>query len=484
MSSSKTAMSPDSTEPVMKILEQCLSEAEMTRFLDFRSNYSRYRQGAAHGAKGAASDQTVGSWDKVAGDSFPEHLGQPAEVYPNAVEEAVVGLFKPPRKQLKEGPPEREMVLNWKMGNAEREFLNTENITTAHTTLEEISERFKQSKVPEKVGDVNQYIDGFVENVVKDSVHCNAPKMIGHMTMSLPFFTRPLAKLVTAMHQNNVKTETGKTTTFMEREALAMLHHQLFRLDDAFYEEHGQNAGSALGLVCSGGTLANISAMWIARNSLLRPQGDASGEGVENFAGVEKVGLLKAMKHYSYDDAVVIGTKLLHYSMKKATDVLGMGTEGLRLVPFGDDYRVDVAEMEAEILRCKASNTAIVALVGVAGATETGSIDDLAGIAALAAKYKLHFHVDAAWGGPCIFSKTQSIKMKGIELADTVTLDGHKQLYTPMGVGLCFLRDPNDIRFVQKTANYIIRKESHDTGKCSPPGALSVRAFGRSSAFR
>ena len=53
---------------------------------------------------------------------------------------------------------------------------------------------------------------------VNDSVHCNAPAMIGHMTMSLPYYIRPLSKLVTAMHQNNVKTETGKTTTFIERE--------------------------------------------------------------------------------------------------------------------------------------------------------------------------------------------------------------------------------------------------------------------------
>ena len=48
--------------------------------------------------------------------------------------------------------------------------------------------------------------------------------------------------------------------------------------------------------------------------------------------------------------------------------------------------------------------------------------------------------------------------MKGIELADTVTLDGHKQLYTPMGCGLCIIRDPSLIKYIQKTANYIIRK--------------------------
>jgi len=356
------------------------------------------------------------------------------------------------------------------------EFLHTEHVTTEHVSLEDIAARFMDSRVPEQMSSVDTYIDKFVKNVVVDSVHCNAPKMIGHMTMALPFFMRPLAKLVTAMHQNNVKTETGKTTTFMEREALAMLHRQLFQLGDPFYAEHSQSAAATLGLVCSGGTLANISAMWIARNALLRPTGDGSGKDAGNFGGVEKVGLVKAMKHYGFDDAKIIGTALLHYSMKKAADVLGLGTEGLLTVPFDNEYKVDLKLMEAEIVRCQAENIAIVSLVGVAGATETGSIDDLAGIAALAKKYKVHFHVDAAWGGPAIFSEIHSVKMMGIELADTVTLDGHKQLYTPMGVGLCFLRDPTNIRFVQKTANYIIRKESHDTGKFTMEGSRPASA--------
>ena len=77
--------------------------------------------------------------------------------------------------------------------------------------------------------------------------------------------------------------------------------------------------------------------------------------------------------------------------------------------------------MEAEILKCKADKTAIIALIGVAGATETGAVDNLDGVAALAKKYGIHFHVDAAWGGPCVFSRTHSPLMKGIELADTVT---------------------------------------------------------------
>ena len=160
----------------------------------------------------------------------------------------------------------------------------------------------------------------------------------------------------------------------------------------------------------------------------------------------------------------------MHYSMKKAADVLGIGTDGLLTCPFSEQYQVDIAAMKQHIIDCQASNIAILALIGVAGGTETGSVDDLNAIADLAQEYDIHFHVDAAWGGPVIFSSHKE-KIAGIERADTVTLDGHKQLYTPMGCGLCFLRDPAHIHAVEKTANYIIRKESYDLGKFSMEGS-------------
>jgi len=118
----------------------------------------------------------------------------------------------------------------------------------------------------------------------------------------------------------------------------------------------------------------------------------------------------------------------------------------------------------------------VVAVVGIAGATETGSIDDLEAISKLCQKYKVHFHVDAAWGGPVIFSKKHNHMMKGIEQADTITLDGHKQLYMPMGCGLCFFKNPTAAHAVRKTARYIIRKDSHDLGKFTMEGSRPANA--------
>ena len=255
----------------------------------------------------------------------------------------------------------------------------------------------------------------------------------------------------------------------LEREAVAKLHRALFNLPDIFYHDVTHSPEVSLGTVTSGGTLANLTGLWVARNRALGPQG--------SFPGVEQAGLHRALKHYRLDDAVIIGSQLMHYSFKKAADTLGVGTSGLLTVPCDNDFRVRVDLMEEQILECRRNNTLVLALVGVAGATETGSVDNLAAIAALAQQYGIHFHVDAAWGGPLIFSKQHSQLLEGIHLADSITIDGHKQLYTPMGCGVVLFRDPTAAQSIKKTSNYIIRNDSLDAGKFSIEGSRPANAI-------
>jgi len=95
----------------------------------------------------------------------------------------------------------------------------------------------------------------------------------------------------------------------------------------------------------------------------------------------------------------------------------------------------------------------------------------------VAQRHSVHFHVDAAWGGPCLFSTALAPTLEGIESADTVTIDGHKQLFMPMGCGMLMLRDPNKVGLVAKTASYIIRKGSNDLGRFTLEGSRPGNAF-------
>jgi len=352
-----------------------------------------------------------------------------------------------------------------------QKYVEADHVTTENVTEDLIASRFRQMDMPVEPVNMNKYLHDLINKVVVDGVHTSCPQMIGHMTSALPTHIPLLAKLVAAMNQNVVKTETAKTTTFLEREAVSQLHKLLFSMPPEFYQLHMQNPSSVLALFTSGGTLANTSALWVARNLCLPPSDDGS------FEGVEHEGLVRAMNHYGYKDAIILGSDLMHYSLDKGNDVLGIGVNGLVKIPVDENYRVNIQTMEEKILWARENNVLIIALVGICGATETGAIDSLNEMAQLANKYGIRFHVDAAWGGPCIFSGKHRFKARGIELADSVTIDAHKQMWLPMGAGMVLFKDPHAAQAVRKSANYIIRKESHDLGKFTIDGSRAANAI-------
>ncbi|MFA0071772.1 pyridoxal-dependent decarboxylase, partial [Vibrio breoganii] len=125
----------------------------------------------------------------------------------------------------------------------------------------------------------------------------------------------------------------------------------------------------SLGAFCSGGTIANITALWVARNNALKAQG--------SFKGVEKEGLFKAMKHYDYEGLAILVSERGHYSLKKAADVLGIGQEGLVSVKTDNDNRICTDDLRLKIEQLKQNKIKPFAVIGVAGTTETGNIDPL-----------------------------------------------------------------------------------------------------------
>ncbi|MEH2121094.1 MAG: putative pyridoxal-dependent aspartate 1-decarboxylase [Nostoc sp.] len=341
-------------------------------------------------------------------------------------------------------------------------FLSTINANT-DINLDLLLKNFSESQIPVQPASLENYLKHLGNNVVAHSIHTSSPRFIGHMTSALPYFVRPLAKLMTAMNQNAVKIETAKALSFCEREALAMLHRLIYNFSDSFYAQHIQNNLSTLGILVSGGTVANITAVWCARNNALGP--------IDEFLGVEKEGLAAALDFYGYKGAVIIGSELMHFSFDKAADLMGIGTHRLIRIPTDGNNRVNIQALRQAVAQCRAQNLLIIGIVGVAGTTDSGGVDSLAEIADIAQEAHTHFHVDAAWGGPLIFSQQHRHKLAGIERADSVTIDGHKQLYLPMGIGMVFFRDPHKAEAIEKQASYTMRKGSFDLGKRALEGS-------------
>ncbi len=377
--------------------------------------------------------------------------------------ESLLRIFTVP-----EGPDSTLTQIEEKLSRNLNQFLR-EHIVAEEKPLLEIEKDFSNASIPEQPEFVSDHTQHLLDTLVSHSVHTSAPSFIGHMTSALPYFLMPLSKIMIALNQNLVKIETSKAFTPLERQVLGMLHRLIYQGDDNFYAQWMHSANHSLGAFCSGGTIANITALWVARNNALKAQGE--------FKGVEKEGLFKAMKHYGYEGLAVLVSERGHYSLKKAADVLGIGQEGLVAIKTDNDNRICPTALKVKIAELKQQNIKPFAVIGVAGTTETGTIDPLQEIAAICQAEDCHFHVDAAWGGATLMSNNYRHLLAGTELADSVTIDAHKQLYIPMGAGMVLFKDPEAMKSIEHHAQYILRKGSKDLGSHTLEGSRSGMAM-------
>jgi glutamate decarboxylase len=338
-----------------------------------------------------------------------------------------------------------------------------EHIVAVERDFDEIEGDFSQSRIPEEPTFVSDYTEFLKEKLVSQSVHTASPGFIGHMTSALPYFMLPLSRILTALNQNLVKVETSRAFTPMERQVLAMIHRLVYSGSDDFYSQWIQNSSYSLGAFCSGGTIANVTALWAARNRLCGPSGD--------FKGIAREGLLKALQHLDCQGLAILVSRRGHYSLRKAADLLGIGRDNLITVETDDNNRIDMKRLREQCTRLRAEGIRPLSLIGIAGTTETGNVDPLEALADLAAELGCHFHVDAAWGGPTLFSDTYRGLLRGIERADSVTIDAHKQLYVPMGAGMVLFKDPATLTSIEHHAAYIIRRGSRDLGSRTLEGS-------------
>lgn len=337
------------------------------------------------------------------------------------------------------------------------------HIVATERPLTDIEKDFADSDIPEDPQYVSDHTRHLLDKLISQSVHTSSPSFIGHMTSALPYFQLPLTKLMTGLNQNLVKIETSKAFTPLERQVLGMMHRLVYQEGEGFYQQWMHNANNSLGAFCSGGTIANITALWVARNNLLKADG--------SFRGIAKQGMYQALRHYGYDGIAILVSKRGHYSLKKAADVLGIGSDNVIAIDTDANHRINIDALRNECERLQRNNIKVMSIVGIAGTTETGNIDPLRQIAEVANEYKCHFHVDAAWGGATLLSNKHRGLLDGVELADSVTIDAHKQMYVPMGAGLVVFKNPAAVSVIEHHAEYILRKGSKDLGSHTLEGS-------------
>jgi glutamate decarboxylase len=326
-----------------------------------------------------------------------------------------------------------------------------------------VQEDFQSSAIPVRPSSVIEYFRWLAQTIVPASVDIMSPVSLAHMTSILPNFAGILGELIVTLNQNLVKKDASLALTLLERQVLAMVHRLVYRSPEEFYDRHIQNCESTLGLVTQGGTLSNLTALWLARNRAFPADDD--------FPGVESAGLKAGLTRYGFDDAVILGSRLMHYSIPKAAGILGLGSQNIIRLPVDRDNRLDVGALHECLSQCFRGRQKVLAIVGIAGTTDCGSIDPLSEIAAIARDSKTFFHVDAAWGGPMLFSTRYAGYLDGIAEADSVVIDGHKQMYVPVGSSTLLFKDPSAAKVIEKRANYILQNGSGDLGHRSIEGS-------------
>ena len=177
------------------------------------------------------------------------------------------------------------------------------------------------------------------------------------------------------------------------------------------------------GSLTGGGSSANLMGLAMAREAKLA----ANDRGL-----------------YSAERSVVYASSEVHMSIPKAMALLGLGRENLQLVATGDDFRMDPRALEDAIRSDHSAGRVPMAVVASAGTVNTGAIDPLAQIAEIAQHHKLWFHVDGAYGALAVLAVPE--RFRGLELADSISLDPHKWLYQPLDCGCLLYKDASVAR--------------------------------------
>ncbi len=335
-------------------------------------------------------------------------------------------------------------------------------------TLPELSSIFSRTAVPTRPMLIKDVLAEVKENVISHSVKVGSPYYIGHMISPVPYFMILLEMIIAALNQNQVKIETAKASSFVEKELVTWFHRLVFSRTDRFYEKNVQNPRVSLGNVTSDGTLANLTALAVAREKAFPPEG--------GFTGVRKEGMARALAHYNCRRGLIFVSARGHYSITKAANLLGLGSDNVVSVPVDSHNRMDLAKLNRRV-RALGKDERVIAVVGIAGTTETGNIDDLEGLAEVGRTLGTHLHVDACWGGSVLLVDEYRGLFRGIDKADSVSIDAHKLLYCPMTMGLVLFQNERDLNHLKHTSNYILRRNSVDTGRFTVEGSRPFAAL-------
>lgn len=209
----------------------------------------------------------------------------------------------------------------------------------------------------------------------------------------------------------------GPAAAFVEEEVVSWLR-DLVRYGEGSW-----------GVLTSGGVMANVMALTVARDMHLAR--------VLGISGPPRGGALEKARVYASDQA--------HFSIARALAVLGFPPETLHVVPADDGFRLRGPATAAAVAADRGAGLVPFAIAAVSGSTNTGSVDLVGELAEVAQRERLWLHVDAAYGGAALLSRRDAPRVPNLERADSITIDPHKWFFQSYDIGGLLVKRREDL---------------------------------------
>ncbi|MEM9822335.1 MAG: aminotransferase class I/II-fold pyridoxal phosphate-dependent enzyme [Bacteroidota bacterium] len=263
----------------------------------------------------------------------------------------------------------------------------------------------------------------YFQQVLQQSINLHHPKYLGHQISPSAPIAAVSGLLADLLNNGMGVYEMGIGATAIERLIIKEVGRHF-----GYDEEAG-------GFLTSGGTLANLTALLAAR--IHQAKEAIWEEGTQQ-------------------QLAIMVSEEAHYCVDRAVRIMGWGKKGMIKVPANERFQMDCSALEGALHEAREAGIEVIAVVGSACSTSTGSYDDLESLAQFCQQHQLWFHVDAAHGGAAIFSKQHQALLKGIEQADSIVMDFHKMLLCPaLATGLFFRKESHSYQTFAQRAQYL-----------------------------
>jgi glutamate/tyrosine decarboxylase-like PLP-dependent enzyme len=250
------------------------------------------------------------------------------------------------------------------------------------------------------------------DTIIRNSRHNGHPRFFGYVASPAnpPGVFGDL--IASALNANVTSWRSGPAATEVERTVINWL---------ATLIGYANKDLAAHGLLTSGGSMANLTALLMAQRA---KSANASTAGLWNT-----------------DPMTIYASDQIHMSIPKAADILGVGRAQVRLVPSDDQFRLNISLLRQMIADDLKQGFKPFCVVASAGTVNTGAVDPLREVAAVAKEFNLWFHIDGAYGALAALDQTKRDLFEGVSAADSISLDPHKWLYVPIDSGCLLFRD-------------------------------------------